>query len=278
MRKSVQWCEPTSPDFAARDMTNAIAVLPVAAIEQHGPHLPTGVDAMIMEGYLERVLTLLPDDIDTLFLPLQNIGTSHEHIDFPGTLTLAPETLMHMLIDIGSSVSRTGCRKLILVNSHGGNSSVLDLVARELRRQHHMLAVTVSWSQFGYPARLFDAEEIAHGIHGGDIETSLMLAFQPAWVRTENIADFPPSSLTMTRDFKWLNSSRPAGFGWMAQDLSPSGAMGAASRATREKGETCATHGARAFIELLCDEKSSISPDCRPVRWFSGDASAYLRS
>lgn len=250
-----QWSDDRWADVAAAD-TGRIAVLPVAAVEQHGPHLPLGTDAMIMEGYLARVFERLPEDIDVRFLPSLTVGTSGEHIAFPGTLTLAPETLLRLIADLGDSVARAGCRKLVLLNSHGGNSSVLDIAARELRLRHRMLCVPVSWQRFGYPDGLFSAEELQHGIHGGAVETSLMLAFRPDLVRQDQIENFPSASIAMARDNNWLGAGRPVGFGWLAQDLSASGAMGNASLASAENGEACADYGATAFIELLRDVES----------------------
>ncbi len=247
------WAEWTWRDFEARDMSRCIAVLPLAAIEQHGPHLPAGADAMIMEGYLQRTLARLPADLDVLFLPVQQVGASPEHIAFPGTLSLSPETLLRLICDIGDCVARTGCRKLVIANSHGGNSAVIDIAARELRLRHGMLAVAASWARFGYPDGLFDEEEKSHGIHGGAVETSLMLAFRRDAVREEEIANFEPASVAMSRDFTWLNAGRPVGFGWMAQDLSDNGAMGNAEAASAERGDSCADYGATAFIELLRD-------------------------
>ena len=252
----LDWANLKWGDVAGRDMAQAIAVLPVAAVEQHGPHLPLGTDAMIMAGYLARVRARAPQalpNIDVLLLPGLMTGTSHEHMDFPGTLSLSPQTLLSVIADLGASVARSGCRKIVLLNSHGGNSAALDIAALELRRLHRMLAVTVSWSRFGYPEGLFSAQEIRHGIHGGDIETSLMLAFRPDLVRMELAGEFTPASVAMEREFTWLNAGRPAAFGWMAQDLSASGAMGNASLASAQKGESAASHGVTAFAELLRD-------------------------
>lgn len=253
MRKTCHWAELGWQDFQARDMARVIAVLPVAAIEQHGPHLPVGTDAMIMQGYLERVVDRLPQDLEALFLPMLQVGSSPEHVEFPGTLTFPPDLLLRIVAELGASVARTGCRKIVLLNSHGGNSAVLDIAARELRRAHRMLATPVSWGRFGYPDGMFSESERVHGIHGGDIETSLMMAFRPDLVRAEAVADFPPASFAMEREFNWLSAGRPVGFGWMAQDLSDTGAMGNAALASREKGEACADYGATAFIELLRD-------------------------
>lgn len=247
------WTELAWPDFESLDMGRIIAVLPLAAVEQHGPHLPLGVDSFIMDGYLERVVERLPDGAPVLFLPVQNIGKSDEHNSYPGTLTLSAETAARAWIEIGESVHRAGVRKLVLLNSHGGNVATMDHVARDLRRRFGMLVVICSWTRFNYPDGLFSAEERAHGIHGGDIETSLMMAFRPDLVRAEEIRDFPSANAEMERSFTWLRAHHGIGFGWMSQDLSPSGAMGNAEAANVEKGEACADYGATAFIELLQD-------------------------
>lgn len=247
------WTEMSALEFREADMANAIAVLPLAAVEQHGPHLPTGVDTFIMRGYLDRVIDRLPEDLSVLFLPIQSVGASQEHTSFSGTLSLPADVAARAWTALGESVARTGCRKLVLLNSHGGNAAVLAQIALDLRARLDMLVVVVSWGRFGYADDLFSEREQAHGIHGGDIETSLMLAFRPDLVRMHLADDFRPSSLDMEREFTWLRAIRPVGFGWMAQDLSPTGAAGDASAATAEKGDTAADYGATAFIELLRD-------------------------
>ncbi len=247
------WTELAWTDFSAGDTENWIAVLPVAAVEQHGPHLPVGVDTFIGEGYLREVARLLPAELPALFLPIQAIGKSNEHIHFPGTLTLSAETVIRAWTEIGEGVHRAGLRKLVIVNSHGGNVPILDIVARDLRARLGMLVVTVSWHRFGYPEGLFSAQERQHGIHAGGVETSLMLAFRPDTVRQDEVRDFPPVTLAMEQEFSFLRAGTPAGFGWMAQDIQPAGAMGNATEASLEKGEACAAYGARAFVELLAD-------------------------
>lgn len=243
------WLGLTTEEFAA----NRIAVLPVAAVEQHGPHLPVGVDTLIAEAYFKRVRALLPADSGIVFLPVQPIGASDEHKAYRGTLTLSPETALRAFTEIGKSVHRAGIRKLVIINSHGGNVTLIDLAARQLRVRLNMLVVHTSWGRFGYPEGLFTDPECTHGIHGGDIETSIMLAVYPDLVRREKVANFIPSTYAMERDFTFLRADFPAGFGWMTQDLNASGAVGDASLATPEKGEVALDHGARAFLALLED-------------------------
>jgi creatinine amidohydrolase len=245
------WLDLTTEDFRTRDMARAIAVLPVAAVEQHGPHLPVGVDTYIGEGYLDRAIGQVPDDLDVLVLPVQAVGKSNEHLAFPGTLTLTADTAIRAWTEIGESVHRAGCRKLVFANSHGGNVPIIDIVARELRVRHGMLAINAAWHRLGYPPGLYSESETRYGIHGGDAETSLMLAFRPGTVRMEKAENFEPRMVEMERRFKYLRATQPIGFGWMSQDLHRSGAMGEAAEATPAKGTASADFGARAFVELL---------------------------
>jgi creatinine amidohydrolase len=247
------WIDINRPDLAGSDRARWIAVLPLAATEQHGPHLPLETDVMIAQAYLARVRELLPDALPVTFLPLQPVGISSEHRDFPGTLTLSPETAFKDWMAIGERVARAGLKKLVMVTSHGGNVAAMSLVAQELRTHHAMLAVTTAWARLSAPETLFSAEEVSHGIHGGAIETSIMLARYGSEVRREAIADFRPSTIAMAKDFRWLSAQRPAPFAWQAQDLHPSGAAGDATQATPEKGERLIEQGARAFCELLAD-------------------------
>jgi creatinine amidohydrolase len=241
------------PEIAAGDPARWIAVLPLAATEQHGPHLPLGTDVMIAQAYLARVHELLPADLPVTFLPLQPIGISTEHIDYPGTLTLPTEIALANWMAIGRSVARAGIRKLVMVTSHGGNSAAMTLVAQDLRAECAMLAVSTGWSRFGAPDGLFAADELHHGIHGGAVETSIMLARYPDTVREAKVADFPSAGIAMERDFRRLSAHRPAPFAWQAQDLHVAGAIGDATGASAEHGEKLLDHGAAAFCELLAD-------------------------
>jgi creatinine amidohydrolase len=247
------WTDIHWPDIAGMEPARWIAVLPLAATEQHGPHLPVGTDVMIAEAYLARVRELLPDNIPATFLPIQPVGISTEHIDYPGTLTLPADVALKTWLALGESVARAGIKKLVMVTSHGGNSAAMGLVAQDLRAHHGLLAVMAGWSRFGAPEGLFPAEELRHGIHGGAVETSIMLAKYPQHVGSSAIADFRPASVAMEKDYRWLSAHRPAPFAWQAQDLHPSGAAGDATMASAEKGQRLLDHGARAFCELLAE-------------------------
>jgi len=247
------WTDIHWPEIGAAERAHWIAVLPLAATEQHGPHLPLGTDVMIAQAYLERVRGHLPATLPVTFLPLQPVGISTEHIDYPGTLTLPTDIAMKTWMALGASVARAGIKKLVMVTSHGGNSAAMTLVAQDLRAQHGLLVVTTGWSRFGVPEGLFSAQELRHGTHGGAVETSIMLARFPQLVRNKEIADFRPKGIAMEKDYRWLSAHRPAPFAWQAQDLHPSGAAGDATIASAEKGERLLDQGARAFCELLAD-------------------------
>jgi creatinine amidohydrolase len=246
----------TKIDWTGVDKTAAarwIAVLPLAATEQHGPHLPLETDVMIGQAYLARVRELLPATCPATFLPIQEVGISTEHIDFPGTLTLSTEAALREWMGLGEGVARAGIKKLVIITSHGGNAAAMMLVAQDLRATRGLLAVTTSWSRFGVPEGMFPEEEIRHGIHGGAIETSIMLAKYPQAVRRDAIADFRSNAVAMEQQYRWLSTQRPAPFAWQAQDLNASGAVGDATLASAENGERLIEHGARRFIELLDD-------------------------
>jgi creatinine amidohydrolase len=247
------WTNIHWPEISEAGPARWIAVLPLAATEQHGPHLPVGTDIMIAQAYLARVRELLADTIPATFLPLQPVGISTEHIDYPGTLTLPTEIALRSWMALGTSVARAGVKKLVMVTSHGGNSAAMSLVAQDLRTKHGILVVSTGWARFGAPEGLFSAEELRHGIHGGAVETSIMLARYPEQVRIEAIADFRPASIAMEQDYRWLAAHRPAPFAWQAQDLHASGAAGDATQASAEKGHRLLDHGALAFCELLAD-------------------------
>ena len=252
MGKRRYWAEYRTTEYRDIDPEQTIAILPTAAIEQHGPHLPVGVDTMINEGMLARLVELAPEDLDIRILPVQAVGKSNEHIHAPGTVTLAADVAMKAWIEIGLSVARAGVRKLVIVNSHGGNLDMIGIVTRELRVQAGMLAVKCQWGAFGHPEGMYPDEELAYGIHGGDVETSLMLAFRPDLVEMEAARNFRSSAQDMG-NFTRLRPTGTTAYGWIASDLNGAGTVGNASRATAEKGAATRDHQVAGFIELLRD-------------------------
>ena len=246
------WIELTTEEFAGLDPEKTIAVLPIAAIEQHGPHLAVSTDTIIGQGMVDAVIARLPEDLSALFLPVQAVGKSNEHIRSPGTITYTAETAQRVWTEIGESVARAGVRKMVIVTSHGGNVDTMRVVARELRVNCQMLVVTTGW-RFGVPKGLFSDQEALHGIHAGDIETSLMLHLRPDLVRQEKVQNFVPSSVRMENEFKFLRPTGLHAHAWIAQDIHPAGAAGDASLGTAEKGKQWAEFQAERFIELLRD-------------------------
>lgn len=246
------WAEMTTTDFAALDQGETIAVQPVAAIEQHGPHLPVMVDACIVDGVIARALDVMPDDLPVLVLPTQAVGKSNEHISYPGTLTLGAETLARVWTEIGESVARAGIRKLVFLNAHGGQPQVMEIVARELRVRLGMMAVAANWYSFGTPEGLFPAEELRHGIHGGSVETSMMMHLRPDLVRREHLRNFRSLGQDMARDYTLLGPTMATGkLAWQTEDLNPEGACGDATDADAARGARLIDHAARQFVALL---------------------------
>lgn len=247
------WAELRTTEFASLDPHATIAILPIAATEQHGPHLPVMTDTAIAQGMIETVLARSPPDLDILFLPIQTIGKSNEHLRAPGTITFAAENLIRIWYDIGEAVHRAGLRKLVIVNSHGGNNEVMGIVARELRVRLGMLVATTQWRRFGLPPGLYSPFDATHGIHAGDIETSLMLAFRPDLVDMSEARFFPSKAAAMEQQYTHLRPAGTHSFGWIAPDLNPDGAVGDAASATADKGRRTAEHQADGFIALLRD-------------------------
>jgi creatinine amidohydrolase len=245
------WKDMTTAEFGVLDRDRAIAILPLAAIEQHGPHLPVSVDSCINAGIVARAVDLMPGDLPVIVLPGLEIGASSEHLAFPGTLSLSAETVMRYWLDVGISIDRAGIRKLVLFNSHGGNPPAMEIVAHDLRIQRDMLVVAVSWFDFGIPEGLFDEVELKHGIHGGAIETSIMLHLKPDLVRRDLVATFPSLSMDLESRSQFLVQDGRIKFAWMAQDLNPAGVCGDATTATAERGAAVIEHAARSLVQLL---------------------------
>ncbi len=270
---SRQWAELRAADFeAARQAglaARTVAVLPVAAIEQHGPHLPLQVDAVLLQGVVDAALPLLPAELPVLFLPPQNVGLSTEHLSYPGTLSLSPATLLALWSELGGCVARAGVQRLLLFNGHGGNVAAMDIVARELRQRHGLLVYSASW--FGLPLPqevhdLFSAEEHRFGIHGGEVETSMMLHLAPQVVRMEHAGHWRSSSQDRAERHAILGNGRSAKMGWAIEDYHPAGAVGNAAAATADKGRAVVEAAGQALAQLLQELVSLDWPPARAVQ------------
>lgn len=233
--------------------SSTILVVPLGATEQHGEHLPLETDTLIVQGICDRVATKIDPGLDVRFLKAEPIGYSPEHMDHAGSQTLAFDQAIHRWVDIGMQAAKSGIRRIVLLNAHGGNSPLMSIVAQELRVQRSQLAVATSWTRFIKQNKIVTTNEEAFGIHGGDIETSVMLALHPDRVIMENARDFPNLQEMLALNFKHLRAYGPHAFGWKAADLNRLGVTGNAGMATAEKGEALIDMAVTGLCELLED-------------------------
>jgi creatinine amidohydrolase len=250
------WADLGTRDFAALDPATAVAVLPVAATEQHGPHLPLSVDQTLVDGVVAAAMAHLSADLPVLFLPTQQVGYSPEHSRFPGTLTLSSATLAATWIELGQCVAAAGLKKLLLLNSHGGQVSVMDIVARELRSAANLIVYSCSWWNLPLGPQvngLFDAQEHRFGVHGGEIETSMMLALRPQLVAMDRARNFRSTSQDRAASYPILGNGSSARLGWQMQDYNPAGAAGNAQAATVQKGQALLQAAGQQLALLLAE-------------------------
>jgi creatinine amidohydrolase len=256
------WSDLTTRHFAqlaaSPSIAQVVAVLPVAATEQHGPHLPVSVDTALVDGVVNACLPYLPADLPILFLPTQSIGKSNEHIRFPGTLTLSAQTVISLWMDIGASVARSGIKKLVLLNSHGGQASIMDIVARDLRTEHDLIVYSANWYNLPLGDEvmgLFPAEEHRFGIHAGDIETSMMLALEETsgikGIDMTQAQNFHSTSQDRAAKYPVLGNGTSAKLGWQMQDYNLQGAAGNAAAATAAKGHALINAAGLQLANLL---------------------------
>lgn len=251
------WQHQTSADAAALAGRDPVVVLPLAAIEQHGPHLPLSTDLDIGLGLLAEASRQLPPDLPVSVLPPQACGTSREHARFPGTLSLEPELTSETIRQLGAAVAETGIRRLVLFNSHGGNRATLDQAALALRADHGLLVVKASYFDFARPSEIALPEaEWRHGLHGGALETAMMLHLQPDLVRREAIATFESLGHELDHSMRRLAPEGEASFAWLAGDLNEHGVTGDATLATAEMGATLVRHYGQVLAEVIGDARA----------------------
>ena len=243
-----------SPQGLAGADGSTIVVLPLGAHEQHGPHLPFETDALIAQGLCDRLVSRLAGDgCDVRILPVEPVGYSPEHMDYPGSRTLAFDEAVRRWIALGEACWDHGVRRIVLLNAHGGNVPLVQVVAQELRARRAMLAVATKWDRFVRGSGLVSADEKRLGVHGGEIETSVMLALHPDRVDMAAARDFASEQSRLERDHAYLRAYGPHAFGWMAQDMNPAGVTGNAAAATAETGERLLALALDGLEALLAD-------------------------
>ncbi|MEO0547370.1 MAG: creatininase family protein [Pseudomonadota bacterium] len=233
-----------------------IVMVPLGATEQHGPHLPFETDTLIADGVCDRLIAAFKADeagLDVRILPVEPIGYSPEHMDFRGSQTLVFDEAIERWIGIGVACARHGVRRIVFMNAHGGNVPIVQIVCQELRVRQAMLAVATKWDRFAKGIGLVSEREEAFGIHGGDIETSAMLALAPQSVDMSAAKDFPNLQEALVLDHTHLRAYGPHAFGWKMQDLNRLGVTGHAGHASAEKGEALLTRAVDGLKALLDD-------------------------
>ena len=249
-----KWADLTAPEFAALDRERAVAILPIGAIEQHGPHLAMSVDRDLTMAVLTRAMNLIEPSLTVLALPVQAIGKSTEHQAWPGTLSLSAETLLRVLQDIAASVHRAGIPRLMFLNGHGGNRALLELACRDLRADLGLITAYVAWDDLADAETVVGVAEAQDGLHAGDVETSAMLVAHPNKVRMDMAEDFGSAHLGWQQAHPDLGlgagALRP---GWLMGDLNPKGAVGNAAAATADKGDRLLASASLNLARLVAD-------------------------
>ena len=255
------WADCNTTDFAELDASSAVAVLPLGATEQHGPHLPLSVDTDLVNAMVEAALLHLQPADQVLVLPTQSVGLSSEHMAYDGTLSHSPSAVIEQWCSLGESVARVGVKKLLLFNAHGGHVGLMDLAARELRGHAGLTVFSSNWYQLplGEAMTAFDAHEQRFGVHGGDMETSLMLAIAPHKVRMTEAQAFGSAAEQRAQAFELLGDGKSAKLGWHMQDYNPHGAAGNAAAATADKGQAV-LHAVGVQLAKLIQEIARFEP------------------
>lgn len=254
------WADLPTTAFGTPAMAGRIAILPLAAVEQHGPHLPVGVDMFVAQGLVSAAAAALPATSPALFLPVIPVCKSDEHIRFPGTLTLDWTTATKSWIEIGESVARAGVRRLLIVTSHGGNVAPMEIAARDLRARLGLQAITTAWARLRDTRGLYDQDGQRLDIHGGESETSLMLHFRPDLVDMARATAFASSQSACTGNAWFGLHGAPANAAWIADDLNAAGTVGDAAAATAEKGAEETRRIVAGFCALIDEIAASPLP------------------
>ena len=224
----------------------------MARFEQHGPHLPIAVDSAISLGVLGKALSKLGNSIPAYALPCLYYGKSNEHSGFPGTVTLSATTLLAVITEMAASIYRSGFRKLVLMNSHGGQPQIMEIAARDIHQENPDFAVfpLFTWRVPHIAGEMLTTQEQEYGIHAGDAETSIMLSLLPEQVKMEQAVKEYPQGLP---EDSLLDMEGKLPFAWLTKELSKSGVMGDATVATKEKGDRILQSVADGWVQVIED-------------------------
>ena len=223
----------------------AVAVLPLGATEYHGPHLPTTTDALIVDGILDRAKELDRTATKILRLPTVMVGASAEHADRPGTVSIEPETLIAQIVATGETLARAGIKRILLFNGHGGNVAAASIAALKLRTQFAMLAASAHWLDFGLPPQMNPPAPTVSDVHGGWIETSVLLH-----LKASHVTGNPGASNAVT-PAPSLYPSGPIAWGWMTSDMVAGGWIGRPDLAHADLGAAMIDHAAKQLASLI---------------------------
>ena len=253
--KTRYWQTLTTVEAARLAERDPVVVLPLAALEQHGPHLPLSTDLDIGSGLLACAFEHLPDDFPAWVLPPVAVGASREHARFAGTVSLDPALLGAIVQAHGAALARAGVRRLVLSNSHGGNRAALDAAALRLREEQDLLVVKANYFLLPRPDDVdLPASEWRHGLHGGAVETAMMLHLRPDLVRMDTARTAPSIGEELERTLRRVDAGGDAAaFAWLAGDLNPSGAAGNAALANAALGARLVAWYGAALAEVIRD-------------------------
>lgn len=250
------WKNMIFEDIASLDKAKTVVLLPISAIEQHGHHLPVGTDAMILEALLKKFVEEKDfGENNVLVAPQLFVGKSNEHMDFCGTMTFSARTLYSVVEELVDSIVKSGFQKVILTNSHGGNTDLLNLISRDLRIKHKIEIYVMDWWFTPFWSDIMEKEkesESPYGVfHACELETSLMLAIAPETVSSERVVDETPDD--MFRSNKQITLFGPVNMGWRTKDVSKSGVIGTPSCASAEKGKKFLDYATDRLEEIVIE-------------------------
>jgi creatinine amidohydrolase len=233
--------ELTSTQIAAVDKSRAIVIQPIGAIEQHGAHLPVVTDALVAERLAIAAADALGQDGIAWVLPTLSYGKSTEHLGRAGTLALSTSTLLGICADLGGSLAQSGFTRLVFINGHGGQPSLLDVAARDIRKATGLHVFNIMTSRLRTPPGL-ELTDAAFGLHGGELETSIMLALAPQLVHLEHAVEDGRTIESTFGAFTRLSLEGAIPTAWLIDDLTDSGILGDPRNASAELGERIIAH------------------------------------